>query len=154
MTLETLMLAVGSETADRTEALTNTTLDVAKAADATTVFLHVFSEKGFDDAVKRLDFGRDDAPEPDRVAARLQRIDNITDTFDAEGLEYEVRGVVGEQGESIVAVAEDVSADMLFVGGKKRSPTGKAVFGSTAQEVMLNGPCPVTYVRGDIGSES
>ena len=43
----------------------------------------------------------------------------------------------------------DVAADLVIVGGRRRSPTGKAVFGSTAQEVMLEAPCPVMFVRSD-----
>ena len=54
---------------------------------------------------------------------------------------------VGPHGESIVDAAGDIDAGMVFVGGRKRSPTGKAVFGSTAQEVLLNAPAPVTFVR-------
>jgi nucleotide-binding universal stress UspA family protein len=37
--------------------------------------------------------------------------------------------------------------DLLVVGGRGRSPTGKAVFGSTVETVLRRAPCPVTYVR-------
>jgi nucleotide-binding universal stress UspA family protein len=46
-------------------------------------------------------------------------------------------------------VARDVDADMVVTGGRKRSPAGKAVFGSTAQKVLMNAPCPVTFVRSE-----
>ncbi|PSP66736.1 universal stress protein, partial [Halobacteriales archaeon QH_6_68_27] len=48
-----------------------------------------------------------------------------------------------------VGLAAETDADLVVVGGRKRSPAGKAVFGSTAQEVMLESPCPVTFVRNE-----
>jgi nucleotide-binding universal stress UspA family protein len=69
--------------------------------------------------------------------------------LDEADLDVEIRGAVGKRGEEIVALAEDIDADLVIVGGSKRSPAGKAVFGSTAQKVMLDSPCPVTYVRAD-----
>jgi len=44
-------------------------------------------------------------------------------------------------------LAAEVDADLVVVSGRKRTPTGKAVFGSTAQTVLLDAPCPVTFVR-------
>lgn len=38
----------------------------------------------------------------------------------------------------IVDVAVDRGCDHIFVAGRKRSPTGKAIFGDTAQGVILN----------------
>ncbi|MFC6725130.1 universal stress protein, partial [Halobium palmae] len=73
----------------------------------------------------------------------------IASAFEEAGVDYEVRGVIGDKGKAIVDLAGDVEADRVLVGGRKRSPTGKAVFGSTAQEVILSSPCPVTFVRAD-----
>jgi nucleotide-binding universal stress UspA family protein len=67
--------------------------------------------------------------------------------LDDAGIAYEIRGVTGEGGDAYVDLAESVRPDLLYVQGKDRSPTGKALFGSTAQNVLLNAPCPVTYVR-------
>ena len=44
-------------------------------------------------------------------------------------------------------IADEVDADMIVLGGRGRSPAGKALFGSTTQEVLLGSPCPVTFVR-------
>lgn len=50
-------------------------------------------------------------------------------------------------GEDLVQFARDNDIDMMFVGIKKTSKVGKLVFGSTAQYVLLNAPCPVVAVR-------
>ena len=52
-----------------------------------------------------------------------------------------------EPGEQIVVHARRSSADLIFLGIKKRSRVGKMLFGSTAQHVILNAHCPVITVR-------
>jgi nucleotide-binding universal stress UspA family protein len=46
----------------------------------------------------------------------------------------------------LLECAEDVSADELVIGIRKRNPTAKIVFGSTAQDVLLNSDVPMAVV--------
>ncbi|UPV72746.1 universal stress protein [Halorussus limi] len=149
MALQTILLAVGPGDADRTEELASAVSDVAGPTGARVVLAHVFTDEEFDGVVSQLDYDPNGEIDPDEVAARHATVRQLTDAFDEAGVEYNVRGRVGAHGETIVDLANEVNADRVVVGGRKRSPTGKAVFGSTAQEVMLNAPCPVTFVRGD-----
>jgi len=55
--------------------------------------------------------------------------------------------VDGSPSGEILDYLDDHDVDQVVVGGRRRSPTGKAVFGSTAQKVTLNAPCPVTIVH-------
>ena len=50
-------------------------------------------------------------------------------------------------GEDLVQFARDNGIDMMFIGIRKTSKVGKLVFGSTAQYVLLNAPCPVVAIR-------
>ncbi|WP_137283893.1 universal stress protein [Halorussus salinisoli] len=149
MALETILLAVGPGDADRTEELARAVIDVAGPTGANVVLAHVFTDEEFDGVVSQLDYDPAGEIDPDEVASRHATVRHLTGDFDEAGVEYSVRGRVGEHGETIVELANEVGADRVVVGGRKRSPAGKAVFGSTAQEVMLNAPCPVTFVRGD-----
>lgn len=149
MALERLLLAVGPGDAERTDALATTVVDLAKPAGATVHLAHVFTKNQYDEVLERLEFDPDSETDPNDVAARHATIRDLVRTLDDEGVEYDVHGAVGEHGPSIVDLATDVDADLVVVGGRSRSPAGKAVFGSTAQEVLLSSPCPVTFVRGD-----
>ncbi|POG54079.1 universal stress protein [Haloferax marisrubri] len=43
-----------------------------------------------------------------------------------------------ERAETVIEVAEEEGADHVFILGRNRSPTGKALFGDLAQYVILN----------------
>lgn len=149
MAIETILLAVGPGDDDRTEELGAAVADVARPTDSRVVILHVFTQDEYDDVVEQLDFGEPAGiDQVDVVARQHTTIQAIQRMLDNRGVKWEIRGAVGPHGERIVETAEAVDADMVFVGGRQRSPTGKAIFGSTAQEVMLNAPAPVTFVRG------
>jgi nucleotide-binding universal stress UspA family protein len=51
-------------------------------------------------------------------------------------------------GEQLVMFAEKNDYEFIFVGISKRSKTGKLLYGSTAQYVILNAPCPVISTNG------
>ena len=52
-----------------------------------------------------------------------------------------------ESGEDLVQFAEQNKIDEIILGIRKRSKVGKLMFGSTAQYVILNAPCPVVSVK-------
>ena len=145
-----MLLAVGPEDADRAQRLAEETIDVAGPTGATVFLAHVFTRDEYQNATGDLDFDMAASEvTPNDVAQRHSTVRDLTREMDAAGVEYQIRGEVGAHGERIVDLAKAVDADRVVVGGRKRSPTGKAVFGSTAQEVMLSSPCPVTFVRAD-----
>ncbi len=55
----------------------------------------------------------------------------------------------GDPASTILAFAEQYDADLISLAGRKRSPTGKVLFGSTAQEVILNTTYPVLVCSPD-----
>lgn len=49
--------------------------------------------------------------------------------------------------DEILGTAAEVGADLVVIGVRRRSPVGKLVTGSTAQQVLLDAPCSVLAVK-------
>jgi len=149
MSMNTILLAVGKSDEDRTDELVETVIDIAEPTGATVVLAHVFEESEYEDVRAQLGFAPDDEVTPDDVAKRYVTIRELGSALEEAGVDFTWHGAVGEKGDRIVDLADHIEADLVVVGGRKRSPTGKAVFGSTAQQIMMESPAPVTFVRGD-----
>ena len=50
-------------------------------------------------------------------------------------------------GEDIVEFAKENAIDEIFIGIEKTSKVGKLLFGSNAQHVILEAPCPVVSLK-------
>lgn len=151
---ETVLLPVGYGDAERVETLASTAAEVAGMMETTVRVLHVFTEDRYADVRDRLNYHEDERPDPDELVGRVAPVRDVVGRLEeplrAWGTTMDVAARVGDDvaGE-IVAAADAVDAKRVLVGGRRRSPTGKVVFGSTAQRVALNAPCPVTFVRDD-----
>ena len=87
---------------------------------------------------------------PRKVFVRAEEeLNQVQDQVEDQGIECETRvSVQGlEPGEDLVQFAKDQKIEEIFVGVKRRSKVGKLVFGSTAQYVILEAPCPVHTVK-------
>ena len=152
MSIETVLLAVGESDKKRIDSLAETAAGIAGPAGATVALAHVFTKSEYEEAQSNLDFDFGSEVTPDAVAKRYVTIRELGDAMDEGDVEFTWHGRLSDEnseGEVVVGLAGELDADLVVVGGRKRSPTGKAVFGSTAQEIMLESPCPVTFVRGD-----
>ena len=148
MSIETVVLAVGSGDEKRAEQLADEIISVAGPADAEVVLTHVFDEEEFDEIRANLGVERgSESATPDAVAERHTATRHLSETLSEAGVRHSIRGAVGDLADEVVETADTLEADRVIVGGRQRSPTGKAVFGSVAQEVLLSAPCPVTFVR-------
>jgi nucleotide-binding universal stress UspA family protein len=76
-------------------------------------------------------------------------LDDVRAQLTAAGIQHEVRHLVRglDPAEDLVSVAAEVSADLIIIGLRRRSPVGKLILGSNAQRVLLDAPCPVLAVK-------
>ncbi|ELY83407.1 universal stress protein [Natrinema gari] len=68
------------------------------------------------------------------------------DELEDAGIETEVVRCHGDPSDEIIEYADSVDADVLVVPTRKRSPVGKAVFGSVTQDMILGTNRPVAVV--------
>jgi nucleotide-binding universal stress UspA family protein len=78
---------------------------------------------------------------------KLER--EMRNLFQENTIPYEEHLVVTKMsaGEELVEYAEGNKIDEIVIGVRRRSKVGKLVFGSTAQYVILNAPCPVVTIK-------
>ena len=57
---------------------------------------------------------------------------------------------MGEPTSRIVQAARDDSVDLIIMSSHGRTGFARTVFGSVAETVMRNAPCPVMVVRGSL----
>ena len=61
---------------------------------------------------------------------------------------YDVRQTMGaDVADEMLKVVEDTTAQLLVIGIRHRSPVGKMIMGSVAQQVLLDATCPVLAVK-------
>ena len=147
MSIQTVVVAVGPEDESRAERLARVAAEVAAPTDAVVVLLHVFSEAAYEEGVREAGYDPADPPPADTLASRVQPVDAAVARLEAANVRHRVRGEVGDREKGIFDGAAAVDADRLVVGGRRRSPTGKAIFGSTSHRVLMNADRPVTFVR-------
>ncbi|WP_188979173.1 universal stress protein [Halocalculus aciditolerans] len=72
---------------------------------------------------------------------------DVADELRALDVPTDVAELTGEPVEEILSAAADAEADAVLVAGRKRSPVGKAVFGSVTQGVVLDSDVPVIVAK-------
>lgn len=107
--------------------------DAANAVRATLLF--VFSEEDEEDLP--------DEFRPYQSADRIASVRHAADYLTDQGIEVDFIDGEGNTVDDILDAAEEKDADVIVLGGRKRSPVGKAIFGSNAQSVILNTSRPV-----------
>lgn len=81
---------------------------------------------------------------PDGASAtEVQSVREAADYLEEHGVESQVEESNGDPADAIVTTADREEANLIVVGGRKRSPAGKALFGSVTQSVILGAERPV-----------
>lgn len=85
----------------------------------------------------------------DASMASAHDVERIEKLLAGSGLDAEFKqfGRGRSAVEEIEALADSLPASLLVIGIRKRSPVGKLIMGSVAQELLLSVSCPVLAVK-------
>lgn len=74
---------------------------------------------------------------------QIQSIQFVLEKLNAAEVTATLREGQGDPATAIIDAAEAEDVDAIYIAGRKRSPTGKVLFGSVTQQVTLNTDRPV-----------
>jgi len=121
-----ILLALDDEVG-QARAQTNAIADIVQASTSAEIHvLHVFG----------------DNPEGASVH-QVEAVREASDRLEELGVEVNLLEASGSPADGVLKYAEEYDVDQICVGGRKRSPTGKALFGSVTQDVILGTHRPV-----------
>jgi nucleotide-binding universal stress UspA family protein len=125
--------------------------ELANAVGAELTLLHVTTEEEFQnrrssiESVAGLNAGYNVESARSGAEQFAEKIGNEV----LDNVDFTAMGRIGDPQDTIMNTASEEDIDHIFIHGKQRSPTGKAVFGDTAQAIILNFDGPVTVTTGD-----
>ncbi len=89
----------------------------------------------------------------ERIYAAEDAMKKVHERLKNEDLEHTEHHFIRGQSpsEDLVQAAHDFGADLIVIGLRRRSATGKYLLGSNAQEILMDAPCPVLCVKAETG---
>ena len=78
-----------------------------------------------------------------------EEMERIDERLTADGIDHQVRQLVrgNTPSDDLLLVAEEVGAELIVIGLRRRSQVGKLILGSNAQHVLLRADCAVLAVK-------
>lgn len=88
----------------------------------------------------------------DEAMAGVQDVERIERLLAQEGLSAEFKqfGRGKSTVDEIESLVETLHASLLIIGIRKRSPVGKLILGSVAQELLMSVACPILAVKAKL----
>ncbi|MCA1982566.1 MAG: universal stress protein [Nocardioides sp.] len=94
---------------------------------------------------------RQDETDSDWIAKTQSELAAARERLDAAGVDYVVHesetDAEIDAADDLTQVARDEDADLVVIGIRRRTATGKLILGSQAQRILLDAPCPVLVVK-------
>jgi nucleotide-binding universal stress UspA family protein len=90
----------------------------------------------------------------DSSFASESELEEIRRVLRESGVPFELEQKIGGRGgaDDVIDVAESTKATLVVIGLRHRTATGKLIFGSDAQRILLDVECPVLAVKAVRGA--
>ncbi|QCS44945.1 universal stress protein (plasmid) [Natrinema versiforme] len=139
-----------AEPTDRGRELVEIAGEMAAGSGAELVLLRVIDESEYGrDLQRKAQTSMGDVDSVDELTKRAREATaELGDEVLGEDVSYTVEVLFGDLPDDVLAKADELGCDHVFIAGEKRSPTGKVLFGDTTQSVLLNFDGPVTSLIG------
>jgi len=90
---------------------------------------------------------RPDEPAEQRATVEAE-LASVAADLDRDHTPHEIRLLDGgDVADDLIGTAEEIGAELVVIGLRRRSPVGKLILGANAQRVLFDAPCPVLTVK-------
>lgn len=139
-----MVIIAAVDRSERASAVIQEARQLAEAFEQSVHVVHVVTSSEFTDlGLKGVQ--ADEQVNTDRV---LELARDVAAEAAADlSVEWEPVGRIGDPADEVVAYASEIDASYIVVAGRKRSPAGKALFGSVAQSILLNADRPTVTAK-------
>ncbi len=117
--------------------------EIARVFGETVHVVHVLSRSEFVELEQTEYKKSGTAADLERVRNHAAKLAEKTVGDKMPDVDTEYVGLVGDAADKVLEYAAEQSARYIVVGPRKKSPTGKVLFGSVSQQILLNSECPV-----------
>jgi nucleotide-binding universal stress UspA family protein len=141
--IETVLIAV-EDNESRMRSVVEHAAEIADALSARVVLYHVYEPEAFENLLSARDMPSAD---PGELARQNATVEAAATALKEAGVDFSVEASTGEPAEELTSYIGSHDIDHVFVGGRNRSPAGKALLGSVSQQIMVGTDVPCTLVR-------
>ncbi|MFU1783645.1 universal stress protein [Haloarcula japonica] len=140
------------DSANPNEQLLNAAKTYATGTDTEVLLCRVVDRDQYQDEVLTNAEARKRGDSIEEVESKAEaEATEIGKEYFGDDVQYTPIGVIGTIPEDILDIAEEWDSTHIFATGKKRSPTGKMLFGDQAQKLVLDFDGPVTIITEPAG---
>jgi len=126
---------------DRMDSVVACAAPILEALEPSVTLYHVFTEDRYSTLLDGMDV---DSMDPDTLAKRNEAVQEVAARLREDGVSADIRGSVGDPASEIASYVESNDVDHVFLGGRRRSSTHKALFGSVSQQTLMSVDVPCT----------
>jgi len=128
-------------------AVAETVIELEDSDEIRPILLYIFDT---DEKTELLTVTDGREPSMDDLVRSKSSLLAAEETLEAAGFGIDVRGVEAEdRGAAILETARNEDIDRIYLFNRKRSPVGKAVYGSAVQRVLANAAVPIVVLPSE-----